>query len=72
MAIERTYYCEATDCEAHARTATPPPHLPASFYEVRSRDHGEDSVHHFCSWPCVAKFAAEQPWPERIEDPNAR
>lgn len=67
MAIDRIYYCEAKECEGHAQTATPPPHLPPGFLEIRGREAGVDYVNHFCSWPCVAKFAAEQPWPERIE-----
>lgn len=74
MAIERTYYCEGPDCgdkpegnPAHVTTATPPPHLPAGFIEARLRDPSGEAVHHFCSWPCVMKFAADQPVPERIE-----
>jgi hypothetical protein len=75
MSIERIYYCEGPDCgdeqeggvSRHARTATPPPHLPVSFIETRERLNGEDYAHHFCSWDCLMKFAARQPIPEVIE-----
>lgn len=74
MAIERTYYCEGPDCgdapegdPCHATTATPPPHLPSGFIEVRATDPAGEDVHHFCSWPCLMKYAADQPIPERID-----
>lgn len=78
MAIERTYYCEGPDCggdgglkggatSVHARTSTPPPHLPSSFIEVRERESGVDYLHHFCGWDCLTKFAAAKPLPEIIE-----
>lgn len=71
MSIERTYYCEGPDCSdsnargnaCHVSTATPPPHLPASFIEVRQREDGEDYLRHFCGWDCLMKFAAKQPLP---------
>lgn len=78
MAIERTYYCEGPDCggeggadsettsPCHARTATPPPHLPSGFLEVRGREAGEDYVNHFCGWDCLMKYAAKQPLPTVI------
>lgn len=66
MSIERVYYCDA-DCPCHARTGSPPPHLPSGFIETRERtDHG-DELHHFCCWPCAMTFAADQPIPEVIE-----
>jgi hypothetical protein len=74
MTIERTYYCEGPDCgdvpegsPVHARTASPPPYLPVGFIETRVIEHGGEEIHHFCSWPCVMKFAAAQPIPERID-----
>jgi len=81
VSIERTYYCDGPDCggdggladgasSIHASTATPPPHLPPSFLEVRGDRIGLDPVErtaHFCSWDCLMKFAAKQPVDEVIE-----
>lgn len=67
MAIDRTYYCEGPDCEAHARTGAPSPLLPVGFIEARHRVPGADEAHHFCSWDCVMKFAAGQPLREEID-----
>lgn len=62
MAIERTYYCEGPDCDpVRATTASPPPHLPKGFIEVRESCDNEDRVHHFHDWGCLMKFAADQP-----------
>lgn len=77
MSIERTYYCEGPDCggegglrgghtSAHCTTATPPPHLPSGFVEVREGGAGEPESHHFCGWECVMKYAAKLPPPEVI------
>ena len=80
MSIERTYYCDGPDCGGegglhggamprHAPTAVPPPHLPASFLEVRGDRIGLDPIEstaHFCSWDCLMKFAAKQPMDETI------
>lgn len=65
--IERTYYCEGPECEAHAATATPPPHLPMGFIAVRQRHNLGEREQHFCCWDCLLKFAARFPPPERIE-----
>lgn len=67
MSVDRIYYCEGPDCEAHAQTATPPPYLPISFIETRRRDPEGEEVHHFCGWDCLLKYAAAQPLPERID-----
>jgi hypothetical protein len=75
MSIERTYYCEGPDCPeeegqnpAHVVTATPPPYIPGGFIETRMMWAGQDEErHHFCSWPCLMKYAADQPIPERID-----
>lgn len=74
MSIERTYYCEGPDCgrdlgdtdermPCHARSATPPPHLPSGFIETRTRHDLGDDVHHFCGWDCLTKYAAAKPLP---------
>lgn len=82
MSIDRTYICDGPDCggdggkdsressPVSARTATPPPHLPSSFLQVRGDRIGLDPIQgtaHFCSWDCLMKFAAKQPMDERIE-----
>lgn len=77
MSIERTYFCEASDCHGgsldgekppvHVSTATPPPHLPDGFIETREVCAGKEYLHHFCSWDCCMKFAAAQPVAEVIE-----
>lgn len=68
MSIERTYFCEAPDCEHHVRTASPPPYLPHGTIETREVDDQGDVAHHFCSWDCLMKYAAEQPVPEVLGD----
>jgi hypothetical protein len=74
VSIERTYYCDGPDCgdgrPCHVRTATPPPHLPPSFLEVRGDREGLDQSEgtaHFCSWDCLMRYAAARPQDERIE-----
>jgi hypothetical protein len=78
MSIERIYYCEGPGCHdhdpddkdapppLHARTAAEPPHLPSGFIEARQRENGVDFTHHFCSWDCCMKFAAQRPVPEEL------
>lgn len=80
MSIERTYWCEGPSCDiprdepvadddrkpAHATTATPPPHLPMGFIEVRQIDPAGEAVHHFCGWDCLMQFAAQVPLPTVI------
>lgn len=73
MATEYTYYCEAPDCHGgsldgdkpplHARTGSAPPYLPSGFVETRERHNTGDTLHHFCSWDCLMKYAAQQPVP---------
>jgi hypothetical protein len=73
MSIERVYYCEGPHCgdvdtggePVHVRTARAT--LPETFIEAREQSDLLSAYHHFCSWKCVAEFAAAQPWPERIE-----
>lgn len=68
MSVQRTYYCEAPDCEAHASTATPPPYLPVGFLGVRESEPGAmQEERHFCGWECVMRYAATLPPPESIE-----
>jgi hypothetical protein len=75
------FYCEGPGCgdqhddglPVHAITASPYPHLPMGFIETRQRQDGEDFEHHFCSWDCLMKYAAQHPPPEMIEveDPGS-
>ncbi len=61
MSIERTFYCDWRDCDAHTRTAAEEPGM--GFVTISE----EDSVtRHFCSWDCVLKQAAETPPMEAI------
>lgn len=76
MAIDRTYFCENPSCAdgkpgesdqpASATTATPPPYLPRQIIETRQVDDDGETLHHFCSWDCLMKFAAAQPVPEIV------
>lgn len=52
MTIERVFYCNGPDCEAHARTAR---RHATTFLTVTSP--GEPTKH-FCSWDCVLRHAA--------------
>ena len=56
MSIERIFYCDWRECDAHTRTASTHPGM--SFLTV-----GEDAGRtlHFCSWDCVLKHAAKVP-----------
>jgi hypothetical protein len=55
LSIERTFYCDAPDCEGHARTAR----LGAPFGMLTVTGI-HDRTTHFCSWDCVLKYAAAQ------------
>lgn len=76
MAIERTYYCDNPSCAEdhpgdgetplHAKTVTPPPHLPVGILEVRVGGPNGGEEFHFCGWECVMKYAAALPPPEII------
>lgn len=54
VSIERTYYCDWRECEAHAKTAAM--RLPMDFLSVK---WGTARPLHFCSWDCVLRYAAE-------------
>jgi len=65
MSIERAYYCDGPDCERHARTAAPPPHMPGHMLVVlEQHDNGRDELH-FCGWDCVLRYAAAKE-PEQV------
>ena len=76
MSIDRIYYCDGPNCggeggkdsrdssPVHAQTATPPPHLPSGFMELRGGQRSEDA--HFCSWDCLMQYAAKHPPDEQI------
>ena len=79
MSVSRTYHCDGPDCggdggettpTVHAETASPPPHLPSGFLEVRGDREGVHPIEgtaHFCSWDCLMKFAAARPEDTVIE-----
>ena len=54
MSIERIYYCDWRECDAHTRTAASEPGM--GFVTIT-----EDACppRHFCSWDCLLKQAAE-------------
>lgn len=56
MSIERTFYCDGPDCDAHTRTVDPRPGM--GFVIV---DEDDSPTLHFCSWDCVLRHAAEIP-----------
>lgn len=76
MSIERIYYCDNPSCAedhpgdganpVHARTASPPPHLPVGFLHVRVGGSNGGEHHHFCGWECCMKYAATLPAPTII------
>ena len=73
VGIERTYFCDAPDCDVHGASATPPPYIPWGFIETRQcHPGGSEERHYFCSWDCAMKFAAAEPLAERhqIEGPD--
>lgn len=55
MSIERTFHCDAEDCDCHVRT---PGTRPPTFLTVRE-DSGDEI--HFCSWDCVMRYSAAMP-----------
>jgi hypothetical protein len=56
MSIERIFYCDGPECEAHIRTASPRPQ--GEFITVTE---SASRPLHFCSWDCILKHAAEIP-----------
>jgi hypothetical protein len=62
--VERTYHCEGPGCEAHAKTADPPPYLPRGFVATREVAGVGVEDHHFCGWDCLMRYAAQFPPPE--------
>lgn len=61
MAIQRTYYCDAPDCENHAATAATG-RTAMGFLRVS----GDGPALHFCTWDCVMRFAAAKEPTEHI------
>ena len=55
MSIERVFYCDWRECEAHTRTAST---RATTFLTVTE---GAGRPLHFCSWDCILKHAAEEP-----------
>ena len=69
MALERTYHCDGPDCERHASTAAPPPHMPFHFLVILAEHaNGRDELH-FCGWDCVLRYAGAKE-PETIIYPG--
>jgi hypothetical protein len=56
MSIERVFYCDWRECEAHTRTINTRPGM--SYLTV---EEDADRTLHFCSWDCILKHAAEIP-----------
>jgi hypothetical protein len=56
VSIERIFYCDWRDCDAHTRTVSARPGM--SFLTVTG---DADRALHFCSWDCVLKYAGEIP-----------
>lgn len=61
MSIERIFYCDWRDCDAHTRTSAETPGM--GFVTVIE---DECPPRHFCSWDCVLRQAAEIPPVEAI------
>jgi hypothetical protein len=55
VSIERIFYCDAPECEAHTRTIAGRPGM--GFVTVTV----DGPARHFCSWDCVLKFGATMP-----------
>jgi hypothetical protein len=53
MSIERIFYCDWHDCDAHVRTVAETPGM--GFVTINEDDC---LPRHFCSWDCVLKHAA--------------
>lgn len=62
MSVERIFYCDAPECDAHTRTIAEHPGM--GFLMV---DDGESPPLCFCSWDCVLRFGAKQPPIEVID-----
>jgi hypothetical protein len=56
VSIERIFYCDAEDCNAHTRTIHK---RPGMSFLVVAEDDGRTL--HFCGWDCAMKYAAAQP-----------
>ena len=56
MSVERIFYCDWRECDAHTRTASARPGM--SFLTITGDAGG---ALHFCSWDCVLRHAAEIP-----------
>lgn len=54
MSVERIFYCDGPDCEAHIRTMKEYPPMFLTVTEHEDRDH----VSQFCGWDCVLRHAA--------------
>lgn len=55
MSIERVFYCDCSECDRHAQTASA---RPSGFITV-TEDTGRSL--HFCTWDCILKHAAQKP-----------
>ncbi len=59
MAIERTFYCDAPECETHVRSASTRPF--GMIFLTDTSGLTARRTMHFCSFDCVLRFAAGQP-----------
>lgn len=57
MSVERTFYCDAQDCDRHISTLAI--NAPG-FVTTIERDPIATTELHFCSWDCVLKYAASR------------
>jgi hypothetical protein len=57
MSLEHVYHCDGPGCEVHARVLAALGRPPVGFLLVTSY---EEPDHHFCSWDCAMKFAAQR------------
>jgi len=62
MSIERIFYCDWRECDAHTRTVNT---RPGMAYLTVEED--ADRTLHFCSWDCILKHAAELPPVEVVQ-----
>jgi hypothetical protein len=53
VSIERIFYCDWHECDAHTRTVADTPGM--GFVTIIEDDC---PTRHFCSWDCVLKHAA--------------
>jgi hypothetical protein len=56
------YYCEGPDCATHARTTKDG--APYDFLTVKQGRGGKE--HHFHTWDCLLRYAAQFPPPEIV------